>query len=47
LTNSSGFLGVLGAFRLLPNGSLERLLGIGESQAGRVKIIKNPPETFY
>ena len=47
LTNSSGFLGVLGTFRLLSNGSLERLLGIGESQAGRVKIIKNPPETFY
>ncbi len=46
LTNPSGFLGVLGTFRFLRNGSSERLLGVAESQLDGIKVLKNPPKRF-
>ncbi len=46
ITNRSGFLGVLGTFRLLDNGSSERLLGILESNNDGIQILKKPPNRF-
>ena len=46
LTNPSGFLGVDGAFRLLPNGLNERGLAIYQIERGTVSVIDPAPRTF-
>ena len=46
ITNKFGFLGVLGTFRFLENGSSERLLGILESNIDDIEILKNPLDRF-
>ena len=46
ITNKSGFLGVLGTFRFLENGSSERLLGILESNIDGIQILKKPLDRF-
>ncbi len=46
LTNPSGFIGIDGAFRLLPNGLNERGLAIYEIQGGAATVIDPAPKTF-
>jgi ABC-type branched-subunit amino acid transport system substrate-binding protein len=46
LTNPSGFIGIDGAFRLLPDGLNERGLAIYQVDRGRVSIIDPAPKTF-
>jgi len=46
LTNSAGFLGVDGAFRLLPNGTNQRALAIYEVSNGKAQIVEPAPTSF-
>jgi hypothetical protein len=46
LTSSSGFLGLDGAFRLLPSGLNERGLAIYRIERGQVTVIDPAPRTF-
>jgi ABC-type branched-subunit amino acid transport system substrate-binding protein len=46
LTSSSGFLGIDGAFRLLPSGLNERGLAIYRIERGQVTVIDPAPRTF-
>jgi ABC-type branched-subunit amino acid transport system substrate-binding protein len=46
LTSSSGFLGIDGAFRLLPSGLNERGLAIYRIERGQVTVIDPAPKTF-
>lgn len=46
LTNSAGFLGVDGAFRLLPNGTNQRGLAIYQIDKGKAQIIEPAPTNF-
>ena len=46
LTSSSGFIGIDGAFRLLPSGLNERGLAVYEIDAGTAKIIDPAPKSF-
>ena len=46
LTNPSGFIGIDGAFRLLPNGLNQRGLAVYEIDAGTAKIIDPAPKSF-
>jgi hypothetical protein len=46
LTNSAGFLGVDGAFRLLPNGTNQRGLAVYQIDRGKAQIIEPAPTNF-
>jgi ABC-type branched-subunit amino acid transport system substrate-binding protein len=46
LTNSSGFIGIDGAFRLLPDGLNQRGLAIYRIERGQVSVIDPAPRTF-
>ena len=46
LTRSSGFAGVDGLFRLLPDGTSERGLAILEVRAYGPQVIEPPPSNF-
>ena len=46
LTQSQGFLGVGGAFRLLPNGTNQRALAIAQIQNSQVIVIDPAPRSF-
>lgn len=46
LTQSSGFQGTGGAFRLLPNGSNQRALSVATVQSGRMVIVDPAPRGF-
>lgn len=46
LTQSAGFAGVNGVFRLLPNGTNERALAVAEIRNGQVVIIDPAPRSF-
>jgi hypothetical protein len=46
LTNSSGFLGVDGAFRLLPNGTNQRGLAVYQIDKGKAQIVEPAPTNF-
>jgi ABC-type branched-subunit amino acid transport system substrate-binding protein len=46
LTSSSGFIGLDGAFRLLPSGLNERGLAVYEIEGGGAKIIDPAPKSF-
>ncbi|MEM0949256.1 MAG: penicillin-binding protein activator [Pseudomonadota bacterium] len=46
LTRNAGFAGVGGAFRLLPNGTNERALAIGQIQNSQVTVIDPAPRSF-
>jgi ABC-type branched-subunit amino acid transport system substrate-binding protein len=46
LTQSAGFAGVSGIFRLLPNGTNERGLAIAQIRGGQVVIIDGAPRSF-
>jgi hypothetical protein len=46
LTSPSGFIGIDGAFRLLPDGLNERGLAIYQIDRGQVSIIDPAPKTF-
>jgi hypothetical protein len=46
LTNPSGFIGLDGAFRLLPNGLNERGLAVYEIQTGKTVVVSPAPKTF-
>jgi ABC-type branched-subunit amino acid transport system substrate-binding protein len=46
LTNPSGFIGIDGAFRLLPNGLNERGLAVYEIRSGAAVAIDPAPKTF-
>jgi hypothetical protein len=46
LTNPSGFIGIDGAFRLLPNGLNERGLAVYEVRGGTAAVIDPAPRTF-
>ena len=46
LTSPSGFIGVDGAFRLLPDGLNERGLAIYHIERGTVSIADPAPRTF-
>ena len=46
LTNASGFIGIDGAFRLLPNGLNQRGLAVYQINRGKVEIIDPAPRTF-
>jgi hypothetical protein len=46
LTQSAGFAGVSGIFRLLPNGTNERGLAVATIRAGQVVVIDGAPRSF-
>jgi hypothetical protein len=46
LTQPSGFAGVNGVFRLLPNGTNERALAVGQIQNNQVIVIDPAPRSF-
>ena len=46
LTQPSGFAGVNGVFRLLPNGSNQRALAVGQIQNNQVIVIDPAPRSF-
>jgi hypothetical protein len=46
LTQPSGFAGVGGVFRLLPNGTNERALAVGQIQNNQVIVIDPAPRSF-
>jgi ABC-type branched-subunit amino acid transport system substrate-binding protein len=46
LTNPSGFIGIDGAFRFLPNGLNERGLAVYEIRGGGAAVIEPAPKTF-
>lgn len=46
LTNSSGFIGIDGAFRLLPNGLNERGLAVYEIRGGAAAVLDPAPRNF-
>lgn len=46
LTNPSGFIGVDGLFRLLPDGGIQRGLAVIEIHRGEFKVVSPPPTTF-
>lgn len=46
LTQGSGFAGVNGVFRLLPNGTNERGLAVGQIRNNQVTIIDSAPRSF-
>jgi ABC-type branched-subunit amino acid transport system substrate-binding protein len=46
LTQSSGFIGVNGVFRLMPDGSNQRLLAVYEVIAGSTRILDPAPTSF-
>jgi len=46
LTQSAGFAGVSGIFRLLPNGTNERGLAIATIRSGQVVVIDGAPRSF-
>lgn len=46
LTNPSGFIGIDGAFRLLPNGLDERALAVYEARGGAAAALEPAPRTF-
>jgi len=46
LTRSSGFAGVDGLFRLLPDGTAERGLAILEVREGAPRVIDPAPSSF-
>jgi hypothetical protein len=46
LTQPAGFAGVGGAFRLLPNGTNERALAVGQIQNNQVIVIDPAPRSF-
>jgi hypothetical protein len=46
LTQSSGFAGVNGVFRLLPDGTNERAMAVVEIENNQVKVIDPAPRTF-
>lgn len=46
LTQSSGFAGVNGVFRLLPNGTNERALSVAQIQNNQVIVIDPAPRSF-
>lgn len=46
LVQPSGFAGVTGVFRFLPNGSNERALAVAEVRNGQVAIIDSAPRSF-
>jgi ABC-type branched-subunit amino acid transport system substrate-binding protein len=46
LTQSSGFQGVTGVFRLLPNGTNERALAVSEVRGGQPVVIDPAPQSF-
>ncbi len=46
LTQSAGFAGVSGIFRLLPNGTNERGLAVATIRSGQVVVIDSAPRSF-
>jgi ABC-type branched-subunit amino acid transport system substrate-binding protein len=46
LTQSAGFAGVSGIFRLLPNGTNQRGLAIAQIRSGQVVVIDSAPRSF-
>jgi ABC-type branched-subunit amino acid transport system substrate-binding protein len=46
LTNPSGFIGVDGAFRFLPNGLNQRALAVYQINNGRAVLVESAPKTF-
>ena len=46
LTQSAGFAGVSGIFRLLPNGTNERGLAVATIRANQVVVIDAAPRSF-
>jgi hypothetical protein len=46
LTQSAGFAGVSGIFRLLPNGTNERGLAVAQIRDNRVVVIDAAPRSF-
>lgn len=46
LTQSAGFAGVSGSFRLLPNGTNERGLAVATIRANQVVVIESAPRSF-
>lgn len=46
LTQSAGFAGVSGVFRLLPNGTNERGLAIAQIRSGQVVVVDAAPRNF-
>jgi hypothetical protein len=46
LTQGSGFAGVTGVFRLLPDGSNERGLAVAEIRNNQVVVIDPAPRSF-
>lgn len=46
LTNPSGFIGLDGAFRLLPNGLNDRGLAVYEVQSGKAVVVSPAPKNF-
>ena len=46
LTQSAGYAGVSGIFRLLPNGTNERGLAVATIRGGQVVVIDSAPRSF-
>lgn len=46
LTQSAGFAGVAGIFRLLPNGTNQRGLAIAQIRGGQVVVVDSAPRSF-
>lgn len=46
LTQSAGFVGVNGVFRLLPDGTNQRGLAVAQVQGGQIVVIEGAPNSF-